>query len=335
MAVSVVEPEARRLIGTELAEMVAAILLYLGPLYLLCGAWSLRVGRAFAAVWLPFMLATGGGVLIAQASKKIPTWEAGEKWLVWEPLSLAGLGLMVLVLLAFLGARERLSLTMWQQDEMAHLPGNDVNDVSPKPAIECLGVGPHGGVWLGLDFVYRHHCAVLWDIEAHSEGTGSDGAKSIRKTEYEDRKDRGKLRPYDDDRGRGGEGGSPNEPWYISDPHPPWFILNMLLTLLCLAVLLGYRPIRRIALDSSFKRPVVACESFSAGLQGWRLIEIALADAGVKARPGEPAQLSFIGRDPCWPRWHLVCLRCRESSKLRGFGIGCNMEWGWGQTMPS
>ena len=174
------EGEARDLIGTDLADMVAAILLYLGPLYLLCGAWSLRVGRAFAAVWLPFMLATGGGVLIAQASKnsymgtgrKVARMGAGQS---------GGLGLMVLVLLAFLGARERLSLTLWQQDSMAHLPGSDSQHLSSKPRLNALGWVLMGAFGVALITSTASTAPFLWDIEAHSEGTGSDGAKSTRK----------------------------------------------------------------------------------------------------------------------------------------------------------
>ena len=64
----------------------------------------------------------------------------------------------------------------------------------------------------------------------------------------------------------------------------------MLLSLLLLAVLLGYRPIRRLLWIRHLKEPFWHVSPSLRVLQGWRLIEIALADAGVKARPGEPVQ---------------------------------------------
>jgi hypothetical protein len=56
-----------------------------------------------------------------------------------------------------------------------------------------------------------------------------------------------------------------------------------------LGLLIGYRPIKRLLVVRHLKEPFWAVSPTRRVDQGWRLVEIALGDAGVHPRPGEDA----------------------------------------------
>jgi hypothetical protein len=122
----------------------------------------------------------------------------------------------------------------------------------------------------------------LWEIDAADDGFGSQEGEPKRTKDYKDSDDRGKLK------GTSGEGiGWGPQP--MGGNVPPWFLLNMLLTLLFLALLFGYRPVKRLLIIRHLRHPFWHLDATQRIVQCWRLVEIALRDAGIPARPGQPA----------------------------------------------
>jgi hypothetical protein len=326
--------EAGDLRGNGAPEMALAILTYLGPLFVLCGSWSLRTGRALLAVWLPLMLTTGGGVLVAQASEKIPTWEDGDKWQVWEPISFFGLVVEVLLIFLFLASRERQSLKIWEHGDGAHIHSPS-KERAPAPRLSALGWLLIGAIGFGLAAGTASTAPFLWELDSADEGYGSQQGEPKRKPDYEDSDDRGELNPDETPSLGGGGGGAPPPPQPVPYSHsPPWFLLLLLLTLLLLALLLGYRPVKRLLTLQHLRKPFWHVDATGRVEQSWRLVEVALCDAGMRPRPGEPAGRMLKRAQPLLDQFSASGAqigRLAEAAAIRdrvayGLGIGPDDE---------
>lgn len=280
---------------------LVAVVVFLFPLFLTGGLWSLRTGRALFAAWVPLMYASGAAILIAEARGKVATWMAGQKYAIWDVSTFGVLVVGIVLLLAFLLAREGHRLHLWRHGPRSVLAGSTLEQGAARPRLTLLG-------WLllcGLAFGVAVGAAVLapylWRTAPAEEGTASDQPQEGDQGEPQ------QARPEEgDEPTEAGEGGrrerrkrGPGEDSDLvevrEDLRPDEqggggvVIDPLLLLFLALAgLVLGGPPARRLWIVDRLRSPPPGA-SATARIEGWwRLIEIALTDAGLELRPGEP-----------------------------------------------
>jgi hypothetical protein len=88
--------------------------LFLFPFFALSGWWSLTVHGALLATFAPITFFVGAILVVVYQDGGLQQWQSGQKWAIWDGLSLAVLAVAVASLLAFLAFRESHRLHHWQ-----------------------------------------------------------------------------------------------------------------------------------------------------------------------------------------------------------------------------
>lgn len=265
---------------------VLSLGLFVFPIALSGGLWSLETHRALWATWLPLLFSTAAVIIWTEERGTVANWFAGEKWAIWDVVSGGVLGVTILLILAFLVSRETHRLALWRRGPTAPLAPSLREKGAARPRVTLLGLLILGGLAVALTVMTALVAPYLWR-------TGDEGD---RESSY----------------------GEPTEE--PAEPPPDWGesellkriaeqlqkmaeqggeaakqaggVLCSILTLLLLAILgwlLGYRPLKRLFLLRHLREPFWDVPPTTRIEQGWRLVEIALADAGVFPRPGEDA----------------------------------------------
>lgn len=292
-------------IAGSLGALAITVVILL-PLFLTGGLWSLRVGRALFAAWVPIVYASGTAILVAESEGKVNTWMAGDKHAVWSLFTFGVLALGIVLLLANLLSREGHRLTLWRQGTLAPLQGSVAESGDARPKLSFLGWLGVGALAFGLSVGTAAIGPYLWRT-APDEDTSQDdsppdqGQDQAQTPQPQDTRDRPPPRPTLDKAKRAPRGPGPDE-----DDSPAvraregaraerdgqsGVVLDpvMLLILALIGLLFGWRPCRRLWQVERLRRPGPGSSATSRIEGGWRLIQIALQDAGVDHRPGEPA----------------------------------------------
>ncbi len=272
-----------------------------GPMFTLAGLWSLRVGRAIFGSWVPLMYASGTAIIVAENKGKVSQWVEGDKWVVWDVFTFGVLALGVTLLLVFLVSRESHRLHLWRRAPNAQLKGSVIEQGAARPRLSCLG-------WVMLLFMAFSLSVgtallapYLWRTAPAEEGDGHGGGGEHGEEPYEQpEQGEGQQQERSDDGRQPSktlEEGMENAKQQIQEqlpqePQQGLDLLSTLLTMLFLAILgliIFWRPVKRLLTVRHLRDPLWKTAATGRIEHGWRLVEIALADAGVRARPGEPA----------------------------------------------
>lgn len=283
--------------------------IFLGPMFLVGGVWSLSTGRALFATWVPLIYATGTAIIMAENKGKVATWMAGSKWAVWDVFTFGVLGVGIAFLLAYLVFRETHRLHLWRRSARGPLRGSVTEGGAARPRLSCVGwmllCVLAGGLAVGTAAV----APFLWrtgpgDEEGDHEHDGGEheGKHQGKKGEKGDRKGqkgegKGERKPckgstVDCVKERVKEAAEDAEKNLQPAASEGIDLLATLITLLLMALaalLFGYRPIKRLLLVRHLRDPLWKVPPTRRIEHGWRLVEIAMGDAGVEPRVNEPA----------------------------------------------
>ena len=275
-----------------------------GPMFTLAGVWSLRVGRGIYASWVPLMYATGTAIIMAESKGKVSEWQAGNKWIIWDVFTFSVLGVGIMLMLAYLVSRESHRLHLWRASPDAQLKGTVKETGAARPRLSCFGWVMlcllAGGLSVGTAVIAPY----LWRTAPAEDGDGDGGDSDGQEQEPQEQEGK-EGKPKKKKQGKASKG-KPSENMKEAmenaqqeveqqlpqSPQQGLDLLATLLTMLVLAILgllIFWRPVRRLLTVRHLREPFVQTAATGRIEQGWRLVEIALGDAGVVARPNEPA----------------------------------------------
>jgi hypothetical protein len=289
--------------GAAPLMIVVFIYLFLGPMFLMGGIYSLHTNRALFAVWVPLMYATGTAIVVAESTGKVDNWHAGSKYAIWDVFTFGVLALSVVLLLAYLVARETHRLHLWRRSARGPLMAVQAETGKARPRLSLVGWLMLGVLAVGLAGASAIAAPYLWRTgpgDKEGDGGGGQGQEDPKEKQPKDGK-QGK--------GKGKQGKGKNKGKQtageqalekveeLGEEMGPALqqgldLLTTLLTMLVLfllALLVFYRPVKRLLLIRHLRRPFWRTAPTARIEQGWRLVEIAFADAGVHSRGSEPA----------------------------------------------
>lgn len=329
-------------LGAAVAPLMIFVVLtvFLGPIFMMAGAWSLRTGRDLFGTWVPLMYATGTAIVLAESSGRVSEWHGGSKWAVWDVFSLSLLAATVLGLVTFLILRERRRLHLWRQARGGLLKGSVAEVRQSRPGLGLRGWAVVGLLAVGLTVGSALVGPYLWrtgrpgDHDGGGGGTGGteqveggqgqgQGQQQGSTSEQVQRQTERNLKPLNsrDLQQQDGQGGG-------QQGVDLWSTLLILLLLWVLAVLVFARPLQRILLVRHLQRPWWEVAPTARVEHLWRLVEIALGDAGVPPRPGEAAESLVARATPALAKLtngHIDVHGLQEAALVRDrvtFGLG-------------
>lgn len=255
------------------------VMLFILPIAMTGGLWSLETHRALWSTWLPLLYGVGAVIAWTENTGRVSHWFAGQKWAIWDFVSFGILAFDLLLVLAYLLTRETHRLALWKRGPMAPLQPILQETGATRPRITLGGCA----ILLVLTGVIALSTALvapyLWrtapgDRESPADGpTGNEPPPPEVDSEFMKRLGEvlEKMAEAAQDAGGVVCGG---------------LTALFLLTLLVMGL---WRPLKRLMLVRHLRDPFWAESPTTRIEQGWRLVEIALADVGIHPRPGEDA----------------------------------------------
>ncbi len=256
-------------------------IVFLTPIFVSGGVWSLASSRALFAAWVPVIFGTGAMFAIIENDDALTDFDAGNKWAIWNVTSALILFVTIALLLVYLVARERHRLHRWRFGTRSLLAGSITEKGSARPRLTMLGWVAVIGVGLGLT-------AGTLLIAPYLFRTGpeeSDQGQSQGEPEPEP--GRGQPEPGQGDPQQGqGQEEEGNEmeraARQLAQTICP-LLIGLLLMAAGASVLV--RPVRRLVIIESLRAVPFAVAPTTRIRMGWRLIEIALGDLGIEGGP--------------------------------------------------
>ena len=290
-------------------QIVAAIVIavvFLGPVAMTGGLWSLETNRALWSTWLPMVWTVGACLIWIEKKVGIGAWEQGAKHEVWDVISLVMFVPSVGLFLLYLVTRETHRLATWKRGPTAPLtPKIEERGVS-RPrltigglvALMALAVAVAGATALVAPYLWRtgapdeHGPETTASGEGEREPTQQERNQGDRKGKQGDPNERN-GKPKESDAGPEVPGGVKEMMKKMGEAAKEAAgTLCSLITVAILALigaLLAYRPLKRLFVIRHLRDPLWDVAPSTRIDQCWRLVEIALGDAGVHVRPGEDA----------------------------------------------
>ncbi|MFK7926903.1 MAG: DUF4129 domain-containing protein [Myxococcota bacterium] len=313
----------------EDAAVALGMMFVLTPFFALAGLWSLRVHMGLLATWGPLVYLTGCIIVISEEfTGSSSQWFSGSKWAIWDLFSLPVLLLGTLFLIVFLVARERHRVQLWRFAKA----GPDLPESSfEKTRSRSLGCGTLLAL-LALTLVLGGGAALtapyLWR-SADSEETGDPSGTMTEPSEP----------PPPPEPSSGCNQDPPEEP--PTEPEPTetpteqvveavkqagFSLMTLILVLLMAAIglLIFIPPMRRNMLLRHLRKPLWPVPPTRQVLLAWRVVEIALADIGVRRRPGDSAEALANRAIAELPPDidHTALVRCAQLADRVLFGLG-------------
>lgn len=269
----------------EVAAIVA-LAIWLFPIALTGGLWSLETHRALWSTWLPLLYSTAAVIIWSENMGNAERWFAGQKWALWDIVTIVILAVTIVLVLFYLLARETHRLALWRRGPTAPLAPTLQEKGAARPRLTILSTF----LLLGMAGVLTIATAVLspyfWrtgpgDREGQTQGEPTE-QPSDPPPEPGDSEFLKKL----------GEALEKMAQQAVEAGEKAGGTICTALSLLILAALgalVGYRPLKRLFTVRHLRDPFWSIPPTGRIENGWRLVEIALADAGVYPRPGEDA----------------------------------------------
>ena len=110
-------------------------LVWLVPIFVSGGVWSLASSRALFAAWVPVIYGTGAMFTIVNHSEAAGRWESGDKMAVWSFSTALILFFTIALLLAYLVQRERHRLHLWRFGSRSLLAGSVTEKGAARPRL--------------------------------------------------------------------------------------------------------------------------------------------------------------------------------------------------------
>ncbi|MSQ01540.1 MAG: hypothetical protein EXR71_06560 [Myxococcales bacterium] len=288
-------------------QIVAAIVIavvFLGPVAMTGGLWCLETNRALWSTWLPMVWTVGACLIWIEKKVGIGAWEQGAKHEVWDLISLVMFVPSVGLFLLYLVTRETHRLATWKRGPTAPLtPKIEERGVS-RPrltigglvALMALAVAVAGATALVAPYLWRTGAPDGQGPETTASGEWEPSQQELNRADRQ-----GKQGDPNERNGKPREGGSgPKVPAGVQQMFEKMGeaakqaagTLCSLITVAILALigaLLAYRPLKRLFVIRHLRDPLWDVAPSTRIDQCWRLVEIALGDAGVHVRPGEDA----------------------------------------------
>lgn len=237
---------------------------------------SLRTNRSMVAVWAPMMLATVSILIITEASGDDRAWHQGDKFAIWNGLTIGILVLTITLQLAFLAAREQHRVHRWRTAPVA----TEVLGHRRDPIRPLRGCGTVALLAFLVGFLTFSSAVVapyLWRTAPPDED-GVIETQGFDEGEQEAEKDDG-----------GGFGGLPQVQEAVKQGVQATCALLTLVVLGILGLFVFGLPLRRQVLLTHLRNPMWPVPPSRRAHLHWRLAEIALGDAGIHRSPHETA----------------------------------------------
>jgi hypothetical protein len=274
--------------GAGAAGVVGVVIfciLFLLPIAMTGGLWSLETHRALWSTWLPIVYSTGAIIVWAEDMGEDAAWHAGEKWAIWDIVTFFVLGSQIALILLYLVTRETHRLALWRRGPTAPLQPSVAERGAARPRLTILGFVLLMGTALVLSVATAVISPYLWRT---GSGDGDDGGSSQQQTD--DGGGSGTGDPVPDD-GTGDRLQQLLQKAAEAAKQAGGAVCSML-TLAILGLigfLVGFRPLKRLLTVRHLRDPIWQVTPTTRIEQGWRLVEIALGDVGVFPKPGEDA----------------------------------------------
>ncbi|AKF04096.1 hypothetical protein [Sandaracinus amylolyticus] len=260
---------------------VLIALLFLTPIFVSGGAWSLASSRALFAAWVPLIYGTGAMFAILERDDRVGVWEQGDKWAIWNVTTALILFLTIALLLVYLVMRERHRLHRWRHAPRALLAGTVIERGAARPRLTVMG-------WVALVVAGLMLTAGTLFIApylfrtAPEEGEPDGESQSQEQTEQESEEE---IEQSED-----GEGDAAAQAERAARALAQAVCPAMIALLLIAAMAaVAWRPVRRLVIVEVLRRPRWRVAPTTRIRMGWRLIEIALGDLGIDADPSVDA----------------------------------------------
>jgi len=240
----------------------------------------LRSHREILATWAPLLYSTGAILVWADDHEYDVAWHEGQKWAIWDGVSLGILGGALFLFLLYLVARQIMVMRLWQ-----------LGPRSTRHEATSPSAGLPWATWLVgvlLLAVLTASTAVAAPYLFRSGPGDRDGDGHTGPAD-------GPPEPAEPDpvEGEGGSGFGQQlveQLKRVASQGIDWLelVLGLLVCLLLIRFLL-YPPIRRLATLRHLERPAWPVPATRRIQDLWRRALIALTDAGLTLSPSEPA----------------------------------------------
>lgn len=277
--------------GIESIAVFLFAILFLGPIAMTGGLWSLETNRALWSVWLPLLYLTGSILVWSDKMGEQEQWFAGNKYAIWDIVTLFALLAGVVFTLIYLVSRETHRLALWRRGPTAPLQPTVAEKGAARPRLTPLGAILLFGMAVALAGGTAILSPYLWRSgPGDREGNGGGGDPTEQQPQYNG----GQGDPEESEGTSSGmsEGTKKALQKAVEAAKSAGAAICTMLTLLILVmlgVLIAYRPLKRLFVLRHLKEPFWTVPSTTRIEQGWRLVEIALGDVGVFPQPGEDA----------------------------------------------
>ncbi len=276
------------LITTPLAALgpfggILLAVIWMTPIFVSGGVWSLASSRALFAAWVPLIYGTGAMFAIVERDGGVSEFEQGNKLAIWSISTALILFFTIGLLLAYLVARERHRLHRWRFGRYALLAGSITEKGAARPRLTMLG-------WVSVVLVGLGLTAGTLVIAPYLFRTGpeegSGGQSEPQQGQGEPQQGQGEPQQGQGEPQEGEGEGEGNEmeraAQQLAQSVCP-LLIGLLLFAGAAAVLA--RPVRRLVIIEYLRGAPFPVAPTTRIRMGWRLIEIALGDLGIEASP--------------------------------------------------
>jgi hypothetical protein len=259
---------------------IVIAVLFLTPIFVSGGVWSLASSRALFAAWVPLIFGTGAMFSIIENDDALSEFDAGNKWAIWNVTSAFILFLTIALMLAYLVARERHRLHRWRFGTRSLLAGSITEKGAARPRLTMLGWIAVIGVGLGLT-------AGTLLIAPYLFRTGPEEGEGQSQGQSEPEPGQGDPQPGQGDpqqsQGQGQQGDEMERAARQLASTVCPLLIGLLLMAAGASVLV--RPVRRLVIIETLRAVPFAVAPTTRIRMGWRLIEIGLGDLGIEGGP--------------------------------------------------
>ncbi len=274
-------------------EVAACIFLFLFmlPIAMTGGLWSLETHRATWSIWLPMVYTSGAAIMWAEKTGLDENWFNGDKWAIWDFASLAVFGTTVVLTLIYLVTRETHRLALWKRGPTAPMQPTLKESGATRPRITVLGFASIAILTVVVTLATAIISPYLWRTGPADGKNNGDSQHQQQDPQPQD----GDPQPQDGD--PSGDGPFMKAVQQMAEKgvkaaQQAGGSICSLLALAILAVLgilIAGPPLRRLFVVRHLQDPFWHVSNTTRIEMGWQLVEIALADAGVAVKHGEDA----------------------------------------------
>ncbi len=265
---------------------IALGIMFLTPIFVSGGVWSLASSRALFAAWVPVIFGTGAMFAIIEHDDGLARFDSGNKWAIWNVTSALILFLTIALLLGYLVSRERHRLHRWRFGSRALLSGTVTEKGAARPRLTMLGWVVVIGVGLGLTagtLVLAPYLFRTGPEEGSGQQQGEPQPSEPQRGRGEPQRGRGEPEPGQDEPQQGEEGNDfERAAQQLAQTMCP-MLIGLLLMAAGASVLV--RPVRRLVIIETLRAVPFPVAPTTRIRMGWRLVEIALGDLGIEGGP--------------------------------------------------